>query len=307
MLVYIHLQRKNKLNKQKKDFFMKEKKILLGAHITIGKGLAKAIEYGQEIGCTAIQIFTKSNRSYFVKKLNAEEIQAFKETKKNSDIKCVITHTSYLINVGSKNADTEKKSVSSLKEELSRCELLGIPYLVLHPGSHLGAGEEKCIKKIAKNLDIVLEKATGKTKILLENMAGQGTSVGYKFEHLKQIRDLCKYKKLIGVCFDTCHAYAAGYDFSDPQSYKETFKKFGQILGLTRLMAIHLNDSKTELGSRKDRHENIGKGKIPLKAFELIMKDKRFSQIPKILETPVDKNFTQYKRELKLLKKLASK
>jgi len=290
---------------QKKGFLMKEKGILVGAHISISDGFAKAIEYGEEIGCTAIQIFTKSSRSYSAKKITEEEIQAFKEAQKNSDIKCVVAHTAYIINIGSSKADTERKSVASLKEELSRCEQLGIPYLVLHPGSHLGAGEEKCIKKISKNLDIALAKSTGKTKILLETMSGQGTNIGYKFEQLKQIRDLCKHKKLIGVCFDTCHTYSAGYDFGTPQGYKETFKEFGKILGLTRLKAIHLNDSKTRLNSRKDRHENIGKGKIPPKAFELIMKDKRFAKIPKILETPVDEKLTQHKREIELLKKLA--
>ncbi|KKP24292.1 MAG: putative endonuclease 4 [candidate division TM6 bacterium GW2011_GWF2_28_16] len=282
---------------------MKVKDILLGAHTSISGGLYKAIEEGEQIGCTAIQIFTKSSRSWFTSKLTLKEIEKFKETQKKSNIKIIVAHTSYLINLGSPNKDTEKKSINSLQQELTRCELLNIPYLVLHPGAHLKSGEELCLKKIAENLDLILKESTGKTMILLENTAGQGTNIGYKFEHLKQIRDMAKEKNKLGVCLDTCHVFSSGYDISSPEGYEKVITEFKKIIGLKNLKVIHLNDSKTELNSKKDRHENIGKGKIPLKIFNLIMNDKRLFKIPKILETPVN-NFLEYKPELDLLKSM---
>lgn len=282
---------------------MKEKTILLGAHTSISGGFYKAIEEGEQIGCTAIQIFTKSGRSWFAKKITPEEINKFKETLKNSHIKTVIAHSAYLINLGSPKKETEEKSIAGLKLELERCEQLGIPYLVIHPGAHLKTGEEKCLKQIAKNLDSILKKHDGKTKILLETTAGQGTNVGYKFEHIKEILDLSKEKNKLGVCLDTCHIFSAGYDIGSPKGYKKVMEQFSKIIGIKNLKAIHLNDSKTELNSRKDRHENIGKGTIPISTFKLIMNDKRFEKIPKILETPV-KIGNEYYEEIKLLKRM---
>ncbi|MCK4517929.1 deoxyribonuclease IV [Candidatus Babeliales bacterium] len=283
------------------------KSILLGAHMSISGGLHKAIERAESINCTTMQIFTKNNKSWLGRKISNEEANQFKQALKKSSLKKIMGHTSYLINIGSANKEVEKKSIAALKHELGRCEQLDIPYLILHPGSHLGAGEDKCIKQICKNLNIVLAHATGKTIILLETMAGQGTNVGYKFEHLRQIYDGCNHKKFLGVCFDTCHVFVAGYDLTSPESYKKTWAKFAKIIGMRKLKAIHLNDSKTELGSRKDRHENIGKGKIPKKTFELIMNDKRLSGIPKVLETPSTDGVTEYKREIKLLRNMIRK
>jgi len=278
------------------------KSILLGAHMSISGGLHKAIERAESIDCTTMQIFTKNNKSWFGSKISDEEADLFKQALKKSSLKKIMGHTSYLINIGSANKEVEKKSITALKHELGRCEQLDIPYLVLHPGSHLGAGENRCIKQICKNLDTVLARATGKTIILLETMAGQGTNVGYKFEQIRQIYDGCKQKKLLGVCFDTCHIFSAGYDFTTPEGYEKTWAKFAKIVGMRKLKAIHLNDSKTELGSRKDRHENIGKGKIPKKTFELIMNDKKLSGIPKVLETPSTDGVSEYKREILLLR-----
>lgn len=283
---------------------MVKKDILLGAHVSIAGGMYKAFDRGEKIGCTAIQIFTKSGRSWFAKKLTTDEIEKFKERNKESTIKSVIAHSAYLINIGSKNSDTEKKSLKSLIQELERCKELGIPYLVLHPGSHLGAGEEECIKKISKNLDLALKSVKGKVMILLENVAGQGTNVGYTFEQLKEIRDLCKEKKRIGICLDTCHVFAAGYPINTEKGYKETIKKFEKTLGIRSLKAIHLNDSKDGLGEKKDRHANIGKGKIPLSTFRLIMNDPKLKNIPKILETPIKKDESEYIPEIKLLRKM---
>ncbi len=280
---------------------MGKKTIFLGAHTSISGGLYKAIEEGEKLGCTTIQIFTKSSRSWHASKLKEENILKFKETQKKSNIKTIIAHTSYLINIGSPNKDTEKKSIDALKLELERCQDLEIPYLVLHPGAHLKSGEEKCLEQISKNLDFVLKNASGKTMILLETTAGQGTNVGYKFEHLKEIRDKAKEKKKIGTCLDTCHIFSAGYDISTPTEYKKVIQTFDKIIGLKNLKAIHLNDSKTNLNSRKDQHENIGKGYIPLKTFSLIMNDKRLKKIPKILETPV-KKVDEHKVEIDLLK-----
>lgn len=282
---------------------MKNKLILLGAHTSISGGFYKSIEKGIKIGATAIQIFTKNNKSWTGKEITLKEINKFKETQKKSNIKYVIAHSSYLINIGSPNKETEEKSVESLEKEVKRCEQLGIPYLVIHPGAHLKNTEEECLQQIARNLDIILNKCSGTTHILLETTAGQGTNVGYKFEHIKKIRSLSKEKHKIGVCIDTCHIFAAGYDISTPNGYNKTIDEFSKIIGLKNLKAIHLNDSKTELGSKKDRHENIGKGKIPLKIFALIMNDPRLEKIPKILETPVQ-NSDEYAKEIKLLKSL---
>ena len=281
--------------------------ILLGAHISIAGGLHNAITRAESIGCTTMQIFTKNNKSWLAPNIHKKEITEFKFKLKNSNLSQIMSHSSYLINIGSKNQTVEQKSIKSLTHELDRCEALNIPYLVLHPGSHIGAGEEKCIKQIAKNLDSVLMRKNRKTMILLETMAGQGTNVGHTFEQLKQIYQLCKNKKLLGICFDTCHVFSAGYNIGTPQGYKNTWKKFDTILGFKLLKAIHINDSKTEFNSRKDRHENIGKGTIPLKTFELIMNDKKLSTIPKILETPAINGLAGYKKEITILKNMIQK
>ena len=282
---------------------MNKKIILLGAHISISGGFHKAIEKGEEIGCTAIQIFTKSGRSWFAKEITQQEIDKFQETLKKSSIKSVIAHSAYLINLGSPKKEIEQKSIKGLKLELERCDQLSIPFLVIHPGAHLKSGEEKCLEQIAKNLSDILKKHKGKTKILLETTAGQGTNVGYKFEHLQKILNLSKEKNKMGVCLDTCHIFSAGYDIGTTKGYEKVMSEFSKTIGLKNLKVIHLNDSKTNLNSRKDRHENLGKGTIPISSFRLIMNDKRFEKIPKILETPVTTG-NEYYEEIKLLKKM---
>ena len=277
----------------------KEKDVLVGAHMSISGGFYKSVERGEAIGCTAIQIFTKNNRAYFGKKITKESVKEFNETLKKSSVKLVVTHSSYLINIGASNPETEKKSIDALQHELERCEILSIPYLVIHPGSHTGAGEQESIKKIAHNLDKIFDKTKGSTMILLETAAGQGTNVGYTFEHIKQIYDLCKNKKSVGVCFDTCHIFSAGYNINTPDGYKKVWKQFEKTIGYNTLKVIHLNDSKKECGSRRDRHQNIGKGKISLATFERIMNDPKLKTIPKILETPDD---SLYEEEIALLK-----
>jgi len=263
----------------------KEHSFLLGAHMSISGEMDLAIKRGVSIGCSAIQIFTKSNRQWHAKPITHEEENAFKRASKNSSIQSIIAHASYLINIGSPNEDLEKKSVHALELELNRCTALDIPYLVLHPGSHTNTDEGACLARISNNINKVLANNLH-CSILLETMAGQGSSVGHTFEHLAQIIKHVDHKNRVGVCFDTCHAFAAGYDFRTEKSYNLMWEQFDTIVGIDKIKAIHINDSQKDIGSRVDRHTDIGKGKIGLKAFELLLNDPVFFDIPKILETP---------------------
>jgi deoxyribonuclease-4 len=283
----------------------KKHSLLFGAHMSISGGIHLALERGESIGCTAIQIFTKSNRQWHAKSLSKDEIITFKDAWKQSSIQSIITHATYLINIGSPNKEIEKKSVEALSMELDRSASLGIPYLVLHPGSHSKTDEKSCIQQISSNLNKVLKKNPDIT-ILLETMAGQGTSIGHKFEQLAEIIKQSDFKKQLGICFDTCHAFSAGYDFGTEKSYKTMWEQFDKIIGLKKLKAMHINDSKKEIGSCIDRHTDIGKGKIGLKAFELLFNDPRFFDIPKILETPKD-DLTDDKRNLETIIGLLNK
>jgi len=261
--------------------------LLLGAHISVAGGFEKAIERGESIGCTAIQIFTKSNRQWKAKPITDAEATTFKKACKRSNIiQSVGAHASYLINLGSPKADIAEKSVFALRDEILRCEQLGIPYLVVHPGSCLGTDEQECLERIAHNLDSAFQSTTGTTQVLLETMAGQGNVTCHQFEQIATIYKHTKNKKLLGVCLDTCHIFAAGYRFDTPEQYASLWKQFDTIIGRKLLKMIHLNDSQKELGSRVDRHEDIGKGKIGLQAFELLMNDPTLFDVPKILETP---------------------
>ncbi|MCB9492839.1 MAG: deoxyribonuclease IV [Epsilonproteobacteria bacterium] len=280
----------------------KSAQALIGSHISAAGGLHKAVERGESIDCTAMQIFTKSNRTWFEKKISQEEADLFKQALKNSQIQMVCAHSAYLINLASSTDATVDKSRKSLLEEVRRCEMLDIPFLVLHPGSHTGAGLEAGIEKIAKNLDYVFEHTQGKTKILLETMAGQGTQVGYDFEHLKNIRSASNHSRQLGVCLDTCHIFAAGYDITSKDAYDQVMNDFDKIVGLSNLKIIHLNDSKTKLASHVDRHIDLGKGNIPLDAFSWIVNDSRLQKIPKILETPSDPDMKLWEEEIKLLR-----
>lgn len=266
----------------------KKSHLLLGAHMSISGGFEKAIERGTSIGCTTIQIFTKSNRQWHAKTITQEEAKLFRTAVKESDIHPIVAHATYLINIGAPDKTIESKSVKAVIDELERCAILGIPYLVLHPGSHVDTDEAACLERIAQNLDEIFETDASNTKILLEIMAGQGSSVCYSFDQIATIRKLSHHKGRIGVCFDTCHAFAAGYDFTTPHGYKAMWDEFESTIGLNHLYAIHINDSKKELGSHVDRHEDIGKGAIGLQVFKLLFNDPRFFDIPKILETPKD-------------------
>lgn len=265
---------------------IQNRRLLLGAHMSIAGKFENAIDQGTSIGCTTIQLFTKSNRQWHAKPISQDEAAAFRASVKRSNIDPVVAHATYLINIGSPDKDIEQKSIKAVIDELQRCDILGIPYLVLHPGSHVDTGEQACLERIAHNLDTILENAVGSTKILLETMAGQGSTVCYTFDQIATIRRLSHHKYRIGVCFDTCHAFTAGYNFTTPEGYAAMWEEFDKTIGLGHLYTIHVNDSMKELGSRVDRHADIGKGKIGLEAFRLLFNDPRFFDIPKILETP---------------------
>lgn len=270
--------------KQKKTYFV-------GAHMSIARGFSQSVYDAESIGCTAFQIFTKSNRQWKSKPITDAIANDFKQTVGESSIKKehIFAHASYLINLGSGNELTVKQSTTALFDELKRCEQLGIHYLVLHPGSHGGKlDNETCLQQISKNIDEAFDSFEGKTMLLLENMAGQGNSVGHQLEQLATIHALSKHKKKIGYCFDTCHGFAAGYEFQTEFEYKAFWEKFDQILGVNKLKLIHLNDSKQPKGSRVDRHAEINEGKIGSFFFRKIMKDDHLKLIAKIIETPKD-------------------
>ena len=287
----------------------KKQTLLLGAHMSTAGGFEHAITRGESIGCTVIQIFTKSNRQWAAKAISHQEQELFAKTAKQSSIQSMMAHATYLINIGTEKEDILHKSLALLKNELERCDQLNIPYLVLHPGSYGDGNEQHCLKTIAKSLDHVFDTYTGNTMVLLENMAGQGSSVCYSFEQLAEVRDHAQHKSKIGVCFDTCHAFAAGYDISNAKGYEDTWKKFDDTIGLSHLKAMHINDSKKPCGSRVDRHADIGQGAIGLEGFKLLFNDPRFFAVPKVLETPCDEPkdlLKNYAHNMQVIKDLIS-
>jgi len=284
---------------------MKKNQLLLGAHISVAQGLEKAFERGESIGCTAMQIFTKSNRQWKAKEITPEQADLFCATAKKSSIVSTMVHASYLINIASSDESTHLKSTSALIEELERCDKLKIPFLVLHPGTKGELDEKKGLDYVVENLEKAFAATSTHTMVLLEIMAGQGSSVCYSFDQLAYILKKNKYKSRLGICFDTCHAFAAGYDFRTQDTYKAMWKEFNETIGLEHLKAIHLNDSKKDLGSRVDRHEEIGKGKLGLEAFRFIMNDEKLFNVPKILETPQD-DLADYAKNMAILIDLIS-
>jgi deoxyribonuclease IV len=281
---------------------------LLGAHTSINGGVSAAVDLADKLGFTAMQIFTKNNNRWYSKNLSDNEILNFKTRLKSSKIKFVVAHDSYLINLCAKELELLNKSRDSFLDELNRCELLGIPHLNFHPGAHLGSGEEEGIKLIAESINLALSKTAGSNvSCMIETTAGQGTAIGYKFEHLRKIIDLVDEKNRVTVCIDTAHVFAAGYDLKNSANYKQVITDFDDIVGLNCLKCIHLNDSKKPLGSRVDRHEHIGKGYIGLEGFSNIMNDKRIEHIPKVLETPKGKEQLEDLDNLKILKSLINK
>ncbi|MBN8545159.1 MAG: deoxyribonuclease IV [Ignavibacteria bacterium] len=278
---------------------------LLGAHTSVQGGVNAAIPLAENLGFTAMQIFTKNNNRWSAPPLKLEDAEAFKAGIAKSSIKFVMAHDSYLINLGAPADEMFNKSVDAMVDELERCEMLGIPQLNFHPGAHLGEGEDFGVKRIAHALNIIHDRTPGfKVKSMIELTAGQGTAIGYKFEHARDIIALVKEQERMSVCIDTAHIFAAGYDIKDPANYEGVIAEFDRIIGLDRLQAFHFNDSKKPLGSRVDRHENIGDGFIGLDGFRNLLNDKRLQHIPKILETPKGKEQLEDLENLARLRRL---
>jgi deoxyribonuclease-4 len=281
-------------------------KILLGAHMSIRGGVRMAIERARSIHCTAMQIFVKNNMQWFARPLRREEIRAFLDHVQRGELSSIFGHANYLINLAATNPQFYANSIRALSEELTRADQLELPSLVLHPGAHLGAGEEAGLEKIIASIDEVFRKIPKvKTKIALETTAGQGSCIGHRFEHLAYIIANVREPERLCVCLDTAHVFAAGYDISSEASTRKTLREFDRVIGRDRLVAIHLNDSKTACASRVDRHEHIGKGRIGLDAFRFIMRDRRFRKIPKVLETPKGKDLHEDVINLRTLRRLA--
>jgi len=276
---------------------------LLGSHVPTIGGAAAAIDRGVGIGCTAIQIFVKNNMQWFAKPLSQEEVLAFTTHPLRAKLGPVIAHAGYLINLGVEGTENHDKSLRSLSDEMLRCEQLGIRSLVLHPGSHLGAGLEAGTACVVRNLDRLHDEHPElNVRITLETTAGQGACIGARFEEIAGILARVSQPSRLEVCLDTAHAFAAGYDLSAPQGAEKTFAEFDRVIGLSRLTVLHINDSKSALGSRVDRHDNLGKGKIGLEAFRWIMHSKELGGIPKILETPKGKNLAEDVEAMELLR-----
>jgi len=272
----------------------------LGAHVSASGGVENAPINAHEIGAKAFALFTKNQRQWVSAPITAKSIELFKENclKYGYNPEHILPHDSYLINLGHPEKEPLEKSRTAFLDEMQRCEQLDLDRLNFHPGSHLGQiSEEESLKIIAESINIVLTKTKGVTAVI-ENTSGQGSNLGYKFEHLRFIIDHVEDKNRVGVCLDTCHTYTAGYDILSPEGYDHTFRKFNEIVGFSFLKGMHINDSMKALGSRVDRHNNIGKGFLGYDLFKRIMNDPRFDNIPLILETPDE---TIWKEEIALL------
>jgi deoxyribonuclease-4 len=281
--------------------------LLIGAHQSIAGGTPRAIERGLDAGCRVVQIFVKNNNRWVGKTIEETEARDFRHAARKARFPHVIAHTSYLINLASPSAELRRQSIAALADEILRCHALGIRDLVLHPGAHCGEGESAGVAAIAASLDEAFDRTDAtRVRVLLETAAGQGTCVGHRFEHLRDILGAVRNSGRVAVCFDTCHVHAAGYDLTSEDGYAETIAAFDRTVGLRRLAAIHANDSKKERGSRVDRHEHIGKGAIGRRGFRNLMTDPRLAKVPKFLETPKDETLELDRKNLATLRRLSS-
>jgi deoxyribonuclease-4 len=264
---------------------------ILGAHQSIAGGYYRAPETARQCGCDCVQLFTKNNNQWRAKELTDDDTVRFQAALREAKVAHPLSHDSYLINLAAPDETLWRRSLEAFIVELQRAERLGIPYVVTHPGSFTSSSEEAGLKRIIEALDETHRQTRGlKVRTLLENTAGQGTNLGWRFEHLAEIIGGVKDPDRLGVCIDTCHVFAAGYPLAMPKQYKATFRELDKTIGLKRIKAFHLNDSKRELGSRVDRHEHIGKGQLGLEPFRFLLNDSRFQKIPMYLETPKEVN-----------------
>lgn len=276
--------------------------VLLGAHESVAGGIHRAVERAQSIGATALQVFTKNSNRWEAPPLSDEEVKNYKTAISESTIRAVVSHDSYLINLCAVDPAILAKSRRAMVDEIRRCDRLGIGLLNFHPGAHMGAGEEAGIARIAESLDIAHRETEGARVLsVVETTAGQGSTLGRRFEEIAAIIDAVEDPDRMAVCIDTCHIFAAGYDIRDAGSWERVMEEFDRIVGLGRLRAIHVNDSKGELGSRLDRHAHIGEGRIGTEGFRALMNDPRLKDVPKILETPKEEDLAEDRRNMRTL------
>ena len=283
--------------------------VRLGAHMSIAGGLPQAVARARAVGATALQVFVKSASQWRARPLAPGEPQSFREAAAEAGLSRHVTaHSSYLVNLASPDDALWARSTAAFVEELQRCALLAIPWLVVHPGSHMGAGEEAGLARVVAALDVALDApGTEETGVLLEITAGQGRCLGGSFEQIARVLDRTRHRSRVGACFDTCHALAAGYEFRDARSYAETFAHLDATIGLARLRAFHLNDSQGALGSRLDRHAHIGRGEVGLETFRLLLNDRRFRGVPMVIETEKGEDLAEDRENLAVLRSLLAR
>ncbi len=277
---------------------------LIGAHVPVTGGLPLAPGRGREIGATAIQVFTSNQMQWRAREISDPEAHAFRDAVRTSGVGAVLAHGSYLVNLAATNPVFLAQSRAALAAEVERCHRLGIRHVVVHPGAHMGAGESAGLRAVADSLDDVLERTRGRdVSVLLEATAGQGSCLGHRFEQLAAMIEGVADRRRVGVCLDTCHLHAAGYDLTTPRAYERTIEELDRVVGLRRVHAIHLNDSKRERGCRVDRHARAGEGVLGLRALGRFVRDPRLARLPMVVENPGP--MPQWKAEIALLRGLA--
>jgi len=278
---------------------------LLGAHMSIAGGLHLALTRGRDVGCSVVQIFLKNQRQWTARPYTDSEVREFRAAWKATGVRVVFAHANYLINLATPVAAEWRRAVDVFHDELERAEALGLPFVVIHPGSHRAAGLDEGIRRVARAIDVLHDRMRGeRVRIVLENTAGGGATIGRSFEELAAVVDAVREPDRVGVCLDTCHLFAAGYDIRTPDGYETTIGRCRRLLGLRRVRAFHLNDAKQPLGSGLDRHEKIGRGHLGVAAFRLLMNDRRFARVPMALETPKDPEPRADREALTLLRRL---
>jgi deoxyribonuclease-4 len=278
---------------------------LLGAHMSIAGGLHRALERGREVGCSVVQIFLKNQRQWTARPYPDSEVREFRAAWKATGIRMVFAHASYLINLATPVPAEWRRAVDVFHDELERAEALGLPFVVIHPGSHRGSGPEEGVRRVAQAIDVLHERTRGhRVRIVLENTAGGGASIGRSFEELAVVVGAVKEPDRVGVCLDTCHLFAAGYDIRSADGYRLTMARCRRLLGRGRVRAFHLNDARQPLGSGLDRHEKIGRGHLGIEPFRRLVNDRRFARVPMALETPKDPEPRADREALALLRRL---
>ncbi|MGC8646195.1 MAG: deoxyribonuclease IV [Thermoplasmata archaeon] len=276
--------------------------MIIGGHMSISGGFSDAPRRAGEIGLNAMQIFTKNQRQWIAKPIDNDEAREFIKNSKKYGIIETVAHASYLINLATEDVEKFEKSISSMIHESQRSSMLGIRYLVFHPGAHMGKGESYGLRRIVEGIDRIIENLPPDVYVTIETTAGQGSNLGYKFEHISEILSRISDEKRVRVCIDTCHIFAAGYELRSREGYEKTMEEFENLVGFKYLSVIHLNDSEKQLGSRVDRHAQIGKGYIGEMGFKNILRDQRLENIPMILETPGGELL--YPEDIKVIKKI---